>query len=227
MPQVLLSYETPYDSPEVLPVIPLYGAILFPRAQIPLNIFEPRYLSLIDDALKGDRFIGIIQPMEPEEKNNPEAMPPALQKIGCSGRITQFLETGDGRYLITLTGVSRFQLVKELTPKTPYRICCVDYKAYAKDAIARQGEDEVDRQSLIETLRRYSSLSSVQFDWKAISEAPSEALVNALSLMSPLGSNEKQALLEAVDLKARAELLVAMTEIEMAKSGIPNGQTLQ
>jgi Uncharacterized protein, similar to the N-terminal domain of Lon protease len=227
MSQVLLSYETPYDSPEVLPVIPLYGAILFPRAQIPLNIFEPRYLSLVDDALKSDRFIGIIQPTEPDDKNNPDSPPSALQKIGCSGRITQFLETGDGRYLITLTGVSRFEMVKELSPRTPYRMCCVDYKAFAKDAVAKLGEQDVDRLSLLETLKRYAMLSDIQFDWQAISEAPNEALVNALSLMSPFGAAEKQALLEAADLKSRAELLTALTEIEMAKSGIPNGQTLQ
>ena len=212
------------ECPDVIPVIPLLGVILLPRAQIPLNIFEPHYLTMVDDVLKNDRLIGIIQPEREEDLDSPVS---ALQKVGCVGRITQFLETGDGRYLITLTGVSRFHVIKQLDSSTTYRLCCVDYSLFKNDTVARQGEEEVDRQSIIDTLKRYANFSETQFDWRAIAEAPNEAIVNALSLMSPFGAAEKQALLEAPDLKTRSELLIAMIEIEIAKSGTNTEKTLQ
>lgn len=212
------------ECPDVVPIIPISGAILLPRAQIPLNIFEERYLSLTDDVLKGDRLIGIIQPLTDETSDSSD---PPLQNIGCVGRITQFAETGDGRYLITLTGVSRFKIVKELNSSSSYRLYCVDYSDFKNDRIPRTGEEDVDRASLIDALKRYTDISDFQLDWHAIAEAPNEALVNALSLMSPFGIAEKQALLEAEDLKTRSELLVAMTEIELAKSGANIEKTLQ
>ncbi|MDR1828289.1 MAG: LON peptidase substrate-binding domain-containing protein [Methylobacteriaceae bacterium] len=211
------------ECPDVVPVIPLYGAILLPRAQIPLNVFEPRYMSLVDDVLKSDRYVGITQPLTAEESETP----PQLRPIGCVGRITQFLETGDGRYLTTVTGVSRFHIIKEIDSPTLYRQCCVDYQAFVTDSVARLGEQDVDRMSVIETLKRYANATDVQFDWRAISEASNEALINALSLMSPFGSQEKQALLEAADLKTRAELFVAMMEMELAKSGARDEKILQ
>ena len=216
-------YEGARDCPAAIPLFPLGGALLLPRGQMPLNIFEPRYLAMIDDALKGDRVIGIIQP-EPENGRQPEI--PPLLKVGCLGRITQFAETGDGRYIITLTGISRFRLLDELSVTTPYRQGRVGYDSFAADFVARTGEDEVDRKGLLKALRDFAKANELKIDWKGVNEAPNEALVNALSMMCPFGPREKQALLEASTLKDRAEVLVAITEIELARGGAPD-TTLQ
>ena len=217
-------YEGAKDCPAAIPLFPLGGALLLPRGQMPLNIFEPRYLAMIDDALKGDRVIGIIQP-EPETGRQPEI--PPLLKVGCLGRITQFSETGDGRYIITLTGISRFRLLDELSVTTAYRQGRVGYDAYAADFVARTGEDEVDRKGLLKALRDFAKANDLKIDWKGVNEAPNEALVNALSMMCPFGPRETQALLEAPTLKDRAEVLVAITEIELARGGGDPDTTLQ
>ena len=216
------SYEAPGDLPDVIPVFPLTGALLLPRGQMPLNIFEPRYMAMIDDALKaGHRLIGMIQPdtAHPGSEEKPN-----LYKIGCVGRITQLAESGDGRYLIQLTGVVRFRVEDELTAMTPYRQCRVRYVPFVDDFTPRKGEDEVDRKSLLAALTGFLKANNLKADWDGIENAPNEALVNALAMMSPYGPAEKQALLEAPDLKTRAELLVAMTEIELAKK-IAGGET--
>ena len=217
-------YRGPADLPEVIPVFPLPGALLLPRGQMPLNIFEPRYLAMIDDALKGERVVGIIQ-SEPETGRQPEI--PPLLKVGCLGRITQFAETGDGRYIITLTGISRYRLLDELSVTTPYRQGRVSYDSFAADFVARTGEDEVDRKGLLKALRDFAKANDLKIDWKGVNEAPNEALVNALSMMCPFGPREKQALLEAQTLKNRAEVLVAITEIELARGGGDPDTTLQ
>ncbi|MFL9825854.1 LON peptidase substrate-binding domain-containing protein [Rhodoplanes sp. SY1] len=209
------SYRGPADLPSTLPVFPLPGALLLPRGQMPLNIFEPRYLAMVDDALRsGHRLIGMIQPDSahpgPEDK-------PTLFRVGCVGRITQFAESGDGRYLLQLTGVSRFRLEHELAVDTPYRQCLVSYAPFADDFVARKGEKAVDRAALLRALRDFLEANKLKADWDGIESAPNEALVNALAMMSPYGPAEKQALLEAPDLKTRAEILVAVTEIELAK----------
>jgi len=193
----------------------LPGALLLPRGQMPLNIFEPRYVAMIDDALRtGHRLIGMIQPDPahpgPEDKPN-------LYKVGCAGRITQLAETGDGRYLLQLTGIARFRIEEELNVSTPYRQCRVGYKPFIDDFTARKGEDAVDRKSLLHALSDFLKANDLKADWEGIENAPNEALVNALAMMSPYGTAEKQALLEAPDLKTRAEILVAVTEIELAK----------
>jgi hypothetical protein len=209
------SYRGPADLAHVIPVFPLPGALLLPRGQMPLNIFEPRYLAMIDDALRdGHRLIGMIQP-DTAHPASPDK--PRLFRVGCVGRITQLAETGDGRYLIQLTGVARFRVVRELDVSTLYRQCEVTYAPFADDFIARKGEDEVDRDRLLTALTAFLKANKLQADWEGIKSAPNEALVNALSMMSPYGSPEKQALLEAPDLKTRAEILVAVTEIELAK----------
>ncbi len=200
------------EMPGVLPLFPLSGALLLPRGQLPLNIFEPRYLAMIDDALRTHRLLGMIQP-DPE---GGEDKPP-LFKVGCAGRITQFAESGDGRYIVTLTGVSRFALIEEVTTVTPYRQSSVDFQAFASDFKPREGEDMVDRDGVLKALRDFAEENNLQIDWDSINQAPNEALVNALSMMSPFGPREKQALLEASDLKGRAEVLVAITEIELAR----------
>jgi uncharacterized protein len=218
-------YHGPGDLPDVIPVFPLPGALLLPRGQMPLNIFEPRYLAMVDDALRsGQRLIGMIQP-DTAHPGPPDR--PALYKVGCVGRITQFAETGDGRYLVQLTGVSRFAVAEELSVPTPYRQCRVAYAPFADDFVARKGEEEVDRPALLEALSAFLKANKLQADWEGIENAPNEALVNALAMMSPYGAAEKQALLEAPDLKTRAEILVAATEIELAKSRTPGETPLQ
>jgi Lon protease-like protein len=215
-------YRGAADLPPNIPVFPLSGALLLPRGQMPLNIFEPRYLEMIDDSLRdGHRLIGMIQPdvshPGPEEKPN-------LFSIGCVGRITQLAETGDGRYLLQLTGVVRFRIENELDVATAYRQCRVSYTQFADDFIARKGEEAVDRKALLEALSAFLKANKLKADWEGIDNAPNEALVNALAMMSPYGPAEKQAMLEAPDLKTRAEILVAITEIELAKT-LTEGET--
>ena len=207
-------YQSPSDLADVIPVFPLPGALLLPRGQMPLNIFEPRYVAMVDDALAGRRLIGMIQPDPAHRKLD---VNPKLYRIGCVGRLTQFGETGDGRYLIELTGIARFTILDEPTVTTPYRQCRVDYAPFADDFVARKGEEAVDRKALLAALAAFLKANDLKADWDGIENAPNEALVNALAMMSPYPAAEKQALLEAPDLKTRAEILVAVTEIELAK----------
>ena len=210
-----VSYKGPQDLPDVIPVFPLPGALLLPRGQMPLNIFEPRYLAMIDEALRTNRILGMIQP---DIEGGGTPLVPKLYPIGCAGRITQLAETGDGRYLITLTGIARFRIEEEVATTTPYRLCRVSFAPFSADFLARAGEDEVDRPAVLKALRDFVQASDLTIDWKGVEQAPNEALVNALSMMSPFGPREKQALLEAPDLKSRAEVLVAITEIELARA---------
>jgi Lon protease-like protein len=191
---------------------------------MPLNIFEPRYLAMIDEALKADRIIGMVQP---DADNDPLANVPRLYRVGCAGRITQFAETGDGRYLITLIGVARFRIEEELPLVNLFRRCRVTFEPFATDFIARSGENDVDRAGVVKALRDFVNAVHVKVDWRGIEEAPNEALVNALCMMSPFGVREKQALLEAPNLKTRAEVLIALTEIELARGGAGSDSTLQ
>jgi Lon protease-like protein len=217
-----VTYHGPGDLADVIPVFPLAGALLLPRGQMPLNIFEPRYLVMVDDTLRsGRRLIGMIQPdpAHPGPENKP-----TLFRIGCVGRVTQFAESGDGRYLIQLTGIARFRIDHELEVSTPYRQCRVSYTDFIGDFTARKGEEEVDRGSLLRALSDFLKANDLKADWQGIENAPNEALVNALAMMSPYGTAEKQAMLEAPDLKTRAEILIAVTEIELAKK-IAGGET--
>jgi uncharacterized protein len=218
-------YRGPVDLPEVIPVFPLPGALLLPRGQMPLNIFEPRYLAMIDDSFRdGHRLIGMIQP---DPAYNGGSDRPKLYNVGCVGRITQLAETGDGRYLVELTGVARFRIVEELSVATSYRQCRVTFAPFADDFVARKGEEAVERGALLTALREFLKANNLKADWDGIEKAPNEALVNALSMMSPYGAPEKQALLEAPDLKTRAEILVAITEIELAKKATDGEPPLQ
>jgi Lon protease-like protein len=220
-------YRGPGDLPEVIPVFPLPGALLLPRGQMPLNIFEQRYLAMVDDSLRdGHRLIGMIQP---DPSHQDAAQPgaddkPALFKVGCVGRITQIAESGDGRYLLQLTGIARFRVEEELKVATAYRQCRVTYHPFADDFIARKGEEEVDRKAVLEALTAFLKANNLKTDWQGVESAPNEALVNALAMMSPYGTAEKQALLEAPDLKSRAEILVAVTEMELAKKTAGGGE---
>lgn len=218
-------YKGPEDLAGVIPIFPLPGALLLPRGQMPLNIFEPRYVAMIDAALmSGNRLIGMIQP-DPAHPGSEDH--PNLYKIGCVGRITQIAETGDGRYLLQLTGITRFRVEEELPVTTLYRQCRVTYAPFIDDFIARKGEEQVDRKAVLQALSDFLKANNLKTDWEGIENAPNEALVNALAMMSPYGTAEKQAMLEAPDLKTRAEILVAVTEIELAKNNSPDETPLQ
>jgi hypothetical protein len=163
--------------------------------------------------------------IQPDPSHPGPESKPNLFKVGCVGRITQIAETGDGRYLLQLTGVSRFRIVAELEVATPFRQCRVSYDSFVGDFTARKGEEEVDRQALLRSLADFLKANDFKADWEGIENAPNEALVNALAMMSPYSSAEKQALLEAPDLKTRAEILVAVTEMELAKKASSGGET--
>lgn len=208
------SYSDIRELPETLPVFPLTGALLLPRGELPLNIFEPRYVAMVDRAIAGERLIGMIQPMP---GGNGAEKQPDLFGVGCAGRITRFSETGDGRYLITLTGVARFRILEEQDVPTSFRQFRVDWKEFTADLLPGAGENAVDRASMIAMLRNFAEYSKLEIDWSSIDAAPTETLVNALAMMSPFGANEKQALIEAIDLKTRAETLVALAKLDMAQ----------
>lgn len=218
-----VTYHKIEELPDVIPVFPLRAALLLPRGEMPLNIFEPRYLAMIEDAIRGKRIIGVIQP-DPETEDDER---PELVRVGCAGRLTAFGETGDGRYMITLTGVVRFRVVEELAATTPYRQVKADFSDYALDLAPGEGQDEVDREALLKTLKDYLTANNLEADWDGIRRAPNEALVNALAMMSPFGPREKQALLEAADLRSRAEILVAVTEMDLARARGDASSSLQ
>jgi hypothetical protein len=206
-------------------VFPLPGALLLPRGQMPLNIFEQRYLAMVDDAFRdGHRLIGMIQPDAAHSRNEDK---PVLFRVGCIGRITQLAETGDGRYILELTGISRFKVVEEIDALTPYRQCKVDYFPFLDDFTARKGEAAVDREALLAVLADFLKANNLKVDWEGVESAPNEALVNALAMMSPYGAAEKQAMLEAPDLKTRAEILIAITQIDLAKKRTSGDPPLQ
>ena len=216
-------YDGPDDLPAVVPVFPLAGVLLLPRRVLPLNIFEPRYLAMVEAALAGDRLIGMIQPKLDAGRPVMAARPP-LERIGCVGRLTQFGETGDGRLTIGLTGIARFRVVEELATTTPYRLCKIDTTPYAGDFLPGRGEEAVDREAVLATLAAWLEVNAPQLDRSAFEEAGNEALVDGLAMMSPCGAREKQALLEAADPARRAELLIAVTERSLgAGDGSPRG----
>ncbi len=220
-------YRRPADLPPRIALFPLRGAILLPRATLPLNVFEPRYLAMLEDVIAGSRIIGIIQPGEFDEKaESPAGKTGSLKRVGCAGRVTAYQELDDGRLVITLTGVARYEIIDEASTAKPYRVASVSYDRFAQDFNKGLGEEQVDRANLLRVLRSYLEQNNLKTDWNAIQRAPSEFLINALCVMSPYGPEEKQALLEASDLKARADVLVALAEMELASSGNP-GNTLQ
>jgi Lon protease-like protein len=207
-------------------VFPLRGCILLPRAVLPLNIFEPRYLEMVDDVMRGERIIAMIQPVgDGGETESPEDRSAPLRAIGCAGRVTAYQELDDGRVLITLRGIARFSLSLEQSTDAPYRIFDVDFGSFVEDLEPGAGEDEVDREVLVSTLRQYLASRGLSADWERIRRASNEQLVNSLAVASPFGCEEKQALLEAKGLRQRAETLVALAQMEIA--GGDAGSTLQ
>lgn len=217
-------YKDPSELAPIIPLFPLEGALLLPRCQLPLNVFEPRYLAMVDAALAGPRLIGIIQtaPVQPAL-----AVPgaPEIVQVGCVGRITEIAESGDGRYILNLTGIARFRVLREVEADTPFRQAQVDYAAFRDDFTANAGAEAVDRGTLLRTLADYLDANQLEADWTSIKDAPNEALVNALAMMAPFGPREKQALLEAPSLAARAEMLIAVTQMSLARTAGGDGDT--
>jgi uncharacterized protein len=215
-------YHTIAELPETLPVFPLAGALLLPRIELPLNIFEPRYLAMFEAGLKTDRLIGMIQPVMSDASDKP-----ALVRVGCAGRITSFTETQDNRLLIGLTGVCRFEVTAEKKVKTPYRQCMVSYDGFAADLALENQSRLVDRDAVIASFRQYLEANDMTANWDEVNRIPTEQLVNTLSQMAPYPATEKQALLEAPDLKARADMLIALTELALSKQAKGTAKTLQ
>ncbi|ESY62525.1 LON peptidase substrate-binding domain-containing protein [Mesorhizobium sp. B283B1A] len=216
-------YRLAKDLPSAIPIFPLEGALLLPGGRMPLNIFEPRYLQMVDEAVAGSRLIGVIQPrLDGALRDDGE---PELCNVGCAGRIIAFSETGDGRYLISLQGVCRFRIAHELTVKTPFRQA--KPAPFLADLDEDQAADEIDRPALLRAFRAYLQANDLEADWESVSRAENAMLVNALSMMAPYGPAEKQALLEAADLKTRAETLIAITEMALARENEDFGSSLQ
>ena len=205
------------DLPKSVPVFPLTGALLLPFSHRPLNVFEPRYIDMVDAALRGDRLIGLIQPEDTSEES-PKGRSP-LQHIGCLGRLTHFEESGEGRYFIILEGITRFRLMHELTVMTPYRQCVISGEGFAADFDREYGEEAVNRDRFVKMMRDYAEFANIDLNWDEIERTGTADLVNFCCMVSPYGAAEKQVLLEAKTLEQRAETLIAMTEYEMARGG--------
>jgi len=208
---------SPADLPQSVPVFPLSGALLLPFAQRPLNVFEPRYVEMIDDTLRGNRLIGLIQPQDTSEES-PRGRAP-LQKIGCLGRLNHFEDNGEGRYFIILEGICRFEVVSELTVMTPFRQCVISAEAFASDFEREFGQEAVDRERFLKMMKDYAEFGNFELNWAEIERTGTADLVNFCCMVSPYGAKEKQLLLEARSLEDRAETLIAMAEYEMARSG--------
>jgi Lon protease-like protein len=210
----------PPDLPDTIPIFPLPGALLLPRARLPLHIFEPRYLAMVDDALKTQsRLIGMIQPFETPGR------PDRLHSIGCAGRLTAFSETEDGRYMITLSGVSRFRVLDEVEGFTPYRRCDVSWSGFERDLGAAEKDPGLDRTVFLDLLNRFFQAQGLSTDWDSVREAEDELLINSLSMLCPFPPEDRQALLEAPNLTNRRETLVTL--IEFALHGGEAGEVLQ
>ncbi|MEE2944022.1 MAG: LON peptidase substrate-binding domain-containing protein [Pseudomonadota bacterium] len=196
------------DLPDTLPVFPLPGALLLPRARLPLHIFEPRYLAMLDDCLKTrDRLIGMIQPVPNQDES--------LHLIGCAGRVSQFSETEDGRYMITLSGISRFRVLREEQGFQAYRRCLVDWQDYDRDLGLQEHDPEFQRPDFLNLLKRYFDAQSLSTDWDALKEAEDEMMINSLAMLLELQVEDKQAMLEAKSLQERREILTTLLEFAL------------
>jgi Lon protease-like protein len=199
------------DLPDTIAVFPLPGALLLPRARLPLHIFEPRYLQMLDDCMKSrHRLIGMIQPREV-----PGATEKRLQAIGCAGRLTGFSETEDGRYMITLSGISRFRVVQEVQGFSPYRRAQVDWQPFGRDLGGPETDPGFDREAFLAALARYFQAMQLSTDWGNLQGADEELLINSLSMLCPFTPEDKQALLEAPSLTTRRETLVTLIEFAL------------
>jgi len=204
--------------PAAIPIFPLTGVLLLPQGRLPLNIFEPRYLSMVSDAMAYPRLIGMVQPLE----GRGDAGEPPVYPIGCASRVTSFSETDDGRYLINLVGVSRFAIKGERSLIKGYRTVEVDWSRFRGD-LAETGGCAIDRTRLMGALKPYFERHAIACDWSAIAEAPEDRLVTTLAMVCPFTPGEKQALLEAEDLAARTRLLTTLIEMGTAATPAERG----
>lgn len=196
--------------PTALPIFPLTGVLLLPHGKLPLNIFEPRYLNMVSAALGGHRMIGMVQPTGPNEGDQP-----GVYNTGCAGRITSFNESEDGRYLITLSGLVRFDIAEELPLRDGYRVATPDWAPY-RDDLTEETDAGIDRDRMLRALKGYFTVNNVDANWDAIKDTTTDRLVNALAMMCPFQPSEKQALLEAPSLADRANVMVALLEMSLA-----------
>mgnify|MGYP003700487637 CR=1 FL=1 len=203
------------DLPQTIPVFPLTGVLLLPRGMLPLNIFEPRYLNMVEDALKADRMIGMIQPSREADRSDKE---PPLYAMGCAGRIVAFEETDDGRFLLSLKGVARFRIGEELATTRGYRRVAPDWGGF-EDDLQEPESGTVARTKLFKSLKAFFKAQEIEASWEALNETPDERLVNSLAMICPFEASEKQALLEAPSLKERAEVLTALVEMAVLDTG--------
>lgn len=204
------------DLPKVVPIFPLEGSIVFPRGNLPLNVFEPRYLNMVDDAMYSDRVVGMIQPLLVDSTDEqPTGENPPLLKIGCLGRINSYSETDDGRYMVNLRGLCRFQIVEETEMTRPYRMANVTYDNFLYDMKpVSTKEPDISRENLISALKTYLAANAIKTDWDAVKDAPMETLINALASGCPFSSIEKQMLLEFPTLQARGEALISLLHMD-------------
>ena len=200
------------DLPEVIAIFPLTGVLLLPGGRLPLNIFEPRYLAMTRDAIAGDRIIGMCQPLEPMDPSQK----PDIYDTGCAGRITAFSETDDGRYLITLAGLCRFDVVREQPLRDGYRQVVADYAPYAED-FEPEHDMKLDRDRLIGLLKPYFASHEIEADWEAVENAGDQDLITSLAMMCPFAPPEKQALLQSPDMAERADMIIALMEMAVAR----------
>ncbi len=206
------------DLPDTVPVFPLPGALLLPRSRLPLHIFEPRYLAMIEDCMKTPaRLIGMIQPRNGKMEGDPK-----LHSIGCAGRLTAFSETEDGRYMITLSGVSRFRVKEEINGFTPYRRCKVSWDGFDRDLGPTEHDPGLNRETFFPALRSFFEAEELRTDWDSLEDAEDELLINSLSMLCPFEPEDKQALLEAPSLETRRETLVTL--IQFALRGGAHGE---
>lgn len=210
------------DLPDTIPVFPLPGALLLPRARLPLHIFEPRYLAMIEDTMKTPaRLIGMIQP-----RNGQMSGDPKLHAIGCAGRLTAFSETEDGRYMITLSGASRFRVLEEVDGFTPYRRCRVSWDGFDRDLGPAERDPGFDRATFFPALRSFFEAEDLRTDWDSLEDAEDELLINSLSMLCPFEPEDKQALLEAPSLETRRETLVTLIQFSL-RGGMAGEDPLQ
>ena len=209
--------------PKTIPVFPLSNFIIFPKTTVPLNIFEERYLNMVDDAMKSNKFIGMIQPLKLKNENNDQ---PDLHKIGCLGKITSFRETNDGRYLIELKGIIRFQTIKEIKTKNKYREVMVDFNKFYKDLDDNDQEIKfMDLELIFKDLKSLFDKKGFIINWKALEKQSLEETINALSMASPFSLEEKQILLEAENLNIRKQRIAEI--LATYSHDIFNNSTLQ
>ena len=201
------------DLPDTLPLFPLPGALLMPRSRLPLHIFEPRYLSMLEDVMKtSHRFIGMVQPIPGDDGGK-------LHAIGCAGRLSAFSETDDGRYMITLTGISRFRIASEVEGFAPYRRAKVNWATFERDLGPAEKDESFDREGFLDLLNRYFEIKSLKTDWESLKGAADELLINSLAMLCPFETEDKQALLEAPTLTDRRETIVALIEFSLLGGG--------